>query len=124
MKTKLISIFLVIAFLSITFLSSDLIAQKKRTSSKPIKGQVVSLNDLVLNGKGRITKDQAKELAEQGNPIVFLSGKTVYFVYNEDGSFAGKKLANYANNEVVGIVGKTKKVNGLNILIASIIESM
>jgi len=124
MKTKLISIFLVIAFLSITFLSSDLIAQKKSTSSKPIKGQVVSLNDLVLNGKGRITKDQAKELAEQGNPIVFLSGKTVYFVYNEDGSFAGKRLANYANNEVVGIVGKTKKVNGLNIIIASIIESM
>jgi len=124
MKTKLISIFLVLAFLSITFVSSDLLAQRKSTSPKPIRGQVISLNDLVLNGKGRVTKDQAKELAEQGNPIVFLSGKTVYFVYNEDGSFAGKKLANYANNEVVGIVGKTKKVNGLNILIASIIESM
>lgn len=124
MKTKLISVFFVLAFLSITFVSSDVLAQRKNTSPRPIRGQVVSLNDLVLNGKGRVTKDQAKELAEQGNPIVFLSGKTVYFVYNEDGSFAGKKLANYANNETVGIVGITRKVNGLNILIASMIESM
>lgn len=93
-------------------------------SQKPIVGQVVSLNDIVMGGKGTVSKDEAKRLAENGNPIVFKSGKTIYFVYNEDGSFAGKKLANFAANEKVGVVGKTKKVNGLNVIIASMIESM
>ena len=93
-------------------------------SQKPIEGQVVSFNDLVMGGKGKITKEQAEKLAENGNPVVFKSGNTIYFVYNEDGSFAGKKLAKYANNEKVGIIGKTKKVSGLNVIIASMIESM
>lgn len=95
---------------------------------KPIKGKVVSLNDIVGGGSGKVNKDQAKELAEKGNPIVFMVGEgksaKIYFVYNEDGTFAGKKLAKYADNEFVGIIGKTKKVKGLNIIIAEMIESM
>lgn len=118
--TKFFGLFLLMAIMFTAISSSDALAQTK----KPIKGQVVSFNDLVMGGKGTVTKDQAKELAEKGNPIVFKSGKTIYFVYNEDGTFAGKKLANYANNANVGIVGKTKKVNGINIIIASMIESM
>ncbi|HRP01509.1 MAG TPA: hypothetical protein PLE30_02565 [Candidatus Kapabacteria bacterium] len=121
--TKFFGILMVLAVMFTVVSSVDLSAQTKK-SPKPIKGQVVSLNDIVIGGKGTITKDQAKELAEKGNPIVFKSGKTIYFVYNEDGSFAGKKLASYANNATVGIVGKTKKVNGINIIIATIIESM
>ena len=93
-------------------------------SQKPIQGQVVSFNDIVKGGKGTVTKEEAKTLAENGNPIVFKSGKKIYFVYNEDGTFASKKLANYANNAKVGIVGKTKKVNGIDIIIASMIDSM
>lgn len=93
-------------------------------SQKPIQGQVVSLNNIVLSGNGKVTKEEAKRLAENGSPIVFKSGNTIYFVYNEDGSFAGKKLANFAGNDKVGVIGKTKKVNGLNIIIATMIESM
>jgi hypothetical protein len=96
--------------------------------AKPMKGQVASLNDLVLGGTGKVDKAKAMELAEKGSPIVFITGKgktaKVYFVYNEDGSFAGKNLAKFAANEFIGIVGKVKKVNGLNILIAEKIESM
>jgi hypothetical protein len=93
-------------------------------AQKPIQGQVVSLNDIVMGGKGKITKDEALKLAENGSPIVFKSGKKIYFVYNDDGTFAGKRLAKYASNEKVGIVGKTKKVNGIDIIIASMIDSM
>lgn len=120
--TKFFGVLILMAVMFTAISATDALAQKK--ASKPIKGQVVSFNDLVLGGKGIVTKDQAKELAEKGNPIVFKSGKTIYFVYNEDGSFAGKKLANFANNATVGIIGKTKKVNGINIIIANIIESM
>ena len=121
--TKFFGVLILMAVMFTAISSTDALAQTKK-SSKPIKGQVVSFNDLVLGGKGTVTKEQAKELAEKGNPIVFKSGKTIYFVYNEDGSFAAKKLANYANNATVGIIGKTKKVNGINIIIANIIESM
>ena len=119
--TNIFGVLMLVAVMFTAISSTEVLAQK---SAKPIKGQVVSFNDLVMGGKGTVTKDQAKELAEKGNPIVFKSGKTIYFVYNEDGTFAGKKLANYANNANVGIVGKTKKVNGINIIIASMIESM
>ena len=95
---------------------------------KPMKGKVASLNDLVMGGTGKVDKAKAIELADKGNPIVFVTGKgksaKVYFVYNTDGTFAGKNLAKYANNENIGIIGKTKKINGLNILIAESIESM
>lgn len=94
------------------------------SAQKPIEGQVVSLNDIVMGGKGTVTKDQAIKLAENGNAIVFKSGKKIYFVYNEDGTFAGKTLAKYASNAKIGIVGKTKKVNGITIIIAKMIDSM
>lgn len=93
-------------------------------AQKPIKGTVVSLNDLVLSGTGKVTKEQAQTLADNGNPIVFKVGKKIYFVYNEDGTFAGKRLAKYANNEFVGIVGKTKKVKGIDIIIMNTIDGM
>lgn len=93
-------------------------------AQKPIQGQVVSFNNLVMGGNGSVTKDEAKKLADNGSPIVFKSGSRIYFVYNEDGTFAGKKLANYAGNQKVGIMGKIKKVKGLNIIIMTMIESM
>jgi hypothetical protein len=93
-------------------------------AQKPIQGQVVSLNDIVMGGKGKVTKEQALKLVETGNPVVFKSGKKIYFVFNEDGSFAGKKLANFANSEKVGIMGKAKKVNGVDIIIMSMIDAM
>ncbi len=116
-------LFAILLILAVTFTLSV-----NSEPAKPIKGKIVSLNDIVGGGTGKINKEQATELAEKGNPIVFMVGKgksaKIYFVYNEDGTFAGKKLAKYANNENVGIIGKIKKVKGLNIIIAEMIESM
>lgn len=100
----------------------------KPKSGKPLKGKVISLAKFIIDGKGIVTKDEAMKDADDGKPIVFLVGEgkkaKIYFVFNEDGSFASKKLAKFADNKFVGIVGKTKVVNGLNIIIAEMIESM
>lgn len=93
-------------------------------AQEPIKGQVISLNAFIMGSSGKVSKDQAKSLADAGNALVFKSGNKIYFVYNEDGSFAGKRLASFANADNVGIVGKTKTVHGLNIIIMSMIDAM
>jgi outer membrane protein assembly factor BamB len=94
-------------------------------SNKPLVGHIASMNDLVMGGSGKVNKAQAQELANKGNLIVFKSTNgDVYFVYNEDGTFAGKKLANYANNDKVGMLGKSKVVDGLNVFIMTLMESM
>jgi hypothetical protein len=102
--------------------------KKAAKSAKPIKGKVVSLTNLYLGKAGAITKDEAVKMADKGDPIVFMVGDgkkgKIYFVYNTDGTFGGKNLAKYANNKNVGIVGKTKTINGVNYIIAEIIESM
>jgi len=105
-------------------------AQAKKTTPtpatpKPMKGKVVSLDD-VLKGKTnlQLNKERAKELLEQGSPLVFLFNKKIYFVQTESGDFAFKKLADYAHRQNVGIVGKTKTVTGINIIIMSKIEAM
>lgn len=100
----------------------------KKKSGKPIKGRVISLSKFILDKQGIVGKDEAIKEAEDGKPIVFLVGEgkkaKIYFVFNEDGSFAGKKLAKFAANKFVGIIGKTQTVNGINIIIAEMIESM
>lgn len=100
----------------------------KVKSGKPLKGRVVSLSQMLLDKVGTLSKEEAIKQCEEGKPIAFLVGEgkkaKVYFVFNEDGSYAGKKLAKFASNKYVGIVGKTKIINGVNIIIAEIIESM
>jgi hypothetical protein len=129
MKIKILALALILG-LAFTFTANEVYAQKAAKkaaapkTAKPMKGQIVSFNDLVMGGKGKVTKDEAIKLAEAGNPIVFKVDKKIYFVYNEDGTFAGKKLAKYANNEYVGIIGKAKTVNGINIIIMTMIDSM
>lgn len=102
--------------------------KKAVKSKKPIKGRIVSLTGLYMGGDGKVSKDQAVSLADKGDPIVFVVGDgkkaKIYFVYNTDGSFGGKNLAKYANNKFVGIVGKTSSKNGINFIIAEMIESM
>jgi hypothetical protein len=102
--------------------------KKDKKAPKPIKGTVIDLADWLKGGTGKTSKEQAIKLAESGSPIVFAvgSGKSakIYFIMNTDGSFAGKKLANYANNKFVGVVGKTKKAGGMNIIVADMIQSM
>ena len=101
---------------------------KKAVAAKPIKGFVASLNDLMMGGTGKVNKDQAQTLAGNGQPVVLAVGEgkkvKIYFVYNSDGTFGGKNLAKYGNNTTVGVFGKTKTVNGINLIIADMIESM
>jgi len=101
---------------------------KKAKSAKPLKGKVVSFTNVIMGKAGSITKDEAIKMADKGDPIVFMVGDgkkgKIYFVYNTDGTFGGKNLAKYANNKNVGIVGKTKTVNGINYIVAEMIESM
>lgn len=102
--------------------------QKNVKAKKPIKGRIASLTGLYLGGDGTVSKEQAVAQAERGDPIVFVVGKgksaKIYFVYNTDGTFGGKNLAKYANNKFVGIIGTTSKKNGMNFIIAEMIESM
>ena len=95
-------------------------------ATKPMKGKVVSLDDVVKGKKDlQLNKEKAKELFEQGSPLVFLYNKKIYFVQTESGDFAFKKLADYAHKQNVGIVGKIKPaVYGINVIIMSNIESM
>jgi hypothetical protein len=100
-------------------------AKAKTKGAKPMKGTVVALNKMIGAGNGKVTKDEAIKLADQGQPIVFMSGSKIYFIFNADGTFAGKKLANYANNKAVGIVGKVITLKGgLKGIVADLIESM
>ncbi|HPD33072.1 MAG TPA: hypothetical protein P5545_02255 [Bacteroidota bacterium] len=99
-----------------------------KKSPKPIQGKVVSLNEVATGNFQQWTKAEADTAVAHGTPFVFMVGTgskaKIYFVLNEDGSFAGKKLAKYAFNKKVGIVGKTKVKNGLNFIIAEMIEAM
>ena len=54
---------------------------------------------------------------------VFLYNKKIYFVINEDGSFAFKQLMNYAANQKVAITGIMKTISGINYIIMTDIES-
>ncbi|MBE2189525.1 MAG: hypothetical protein IAE98_08660 [Candidatus Kapabacteria bacterium] len=108
----------------IAMLAATLLTIQYAYAQDTIKGQVISLDEYLTGGIGKVTKDKAKTLADAGHAIVLKSGNTIYFVYNEDGSFAGKRLASFATAENVGIVGKTKTVHGLNIIIMTMIDAM
>ncbi|MCL2039899.1 MAG: hypothetical protein FWG85_05665 [Bacteroidetes bacterium] len=95
------------------------------TTTKPMKGKIVSLDDVFKGKKDlQLTKERAKELLEQGSPLVFFYNKKYYFVQTEGGDFAFKKLADYAHRSAVGIIGKTKTVGGINFIIMSDIQPM
>jgi hypothetical protein len=93
--------------------------------TKPIQGQVVSLDDVIKGVKNlQLSKDRASELVEQKVPLVFKVGTKIYFVQNEDGSFAFKRLASFASNKKVGIYGRMRTVSGINVIIMTDIQSM
>lgn len=92
---------------------------KTNFNKTPLEGMVVSFSDLVMGGSGKVNPVKAKKLANKGYPIVVKTGNgRIYWVYNSDGTFAGKKLARYAGNDV-SVYGKAKRVDNLNVIIAS-----
>ena len=110
---------------SLLFAVVNLEAATKTTTPKPLKGKIVSLDDVVKAKKDlQLTKERAKELLEMGSPLVFLYNKKIYFVQTEGGDFAFKKIVDFAHRQWVGITGKTKTVSGINIIIMSDINAM
>lgn len=121
-----------VLFLSMVFallcigLNSTLEASKAKKPKVYKGGQIVSL-DAVIKGekKLQLTKDNAKELVEAGSPLVFLYKNKIYFVLHEDGSFAFKKISNYAHLSKVAITGdmKRSKLGRIDYIIMQDIES-
>ncbi|PKL84508.1 MAG: hypothetical protein CVV22_12640 [Ignavibacteriae bacterium HGW-Ignavibacteriae-1] len=93
-------------------------------TKKPLEGYVASLDGLVQGGNGRVSKADASAIVGRGGILVFKSGNTVYFVYNEDGSFASKRLASFASADKVGILGKSQSKGGINIFIMTMIDAI
>jgi hypothetical protein len=83
------------------------------------EGQVISVENLLTGGNGRIDKATAENLLSYGKPIAFLSKGVIYFVFDAGGNFAGNKLAKLAEASKVGIAGKVKTVKGLKYIIAN-----
>jgi hypothetical protein len=119
---KIILASVLLSFLFVAFNSVEVSAAAK---PKTYKGKIVSLDDVLKAKKDlQLTKEQATELHTKGSPIVFMVGSKIYFVQNADGSFAFKKLADYAHNKTVAIIGKIKTVKGINLLIMDSIEKI
>lgn len=112
--------------LGIVFTSLNVQAQ---TAAKPKKmtGQIVTLSDVITSKKDKqLTKATAKEALDNGNPLVFLSNKKVYFIQHTNGTFAFKKLADFAHKSKVEITTSTKikSASGLNCIIMDDIKSL
>lgn len=108
----------------LTAMAFAYIAQLEAAPAGPIQGHVVSLNAVVAGGDGKVAKAQAESLQSGGAPIAFMSGGSVYLVYNADGSFAGSQLAKYASIGTVGIYGSAKTVKGVKVIMSKKIVSM
>lgn len=113
MKSFLFSIFAILLFVAFTNVSD--------AQSKEFKGKVVSINKIVVGQEAGIDKAKATTLFEKSQPLGLMVGTgkkaKLYLVYNSDGSYAGKKMAELADGEVV-VKGKTKTVQGLQIIIS------
>lgn len=118
----------VIILLVMLTLSVGILPAEAKKAPKPTIGTVVSLNDVFLGSFTTWTKETAVDAADKGTPFVLLVGKgksaKIYFVLNEDGSFGGKKLAKFAFNKKIAVVGKVITKNGIKYIIAELIDSV
>ena len=118
---KFISLMAVIAVLfTVVTITSTTTAEG--ASAKKYTGSIVCFTDYI-KGVKTITKEEAIEKAEAGEPIVLLVGKKIYFVYNEDGTFASKNIAKFAANKKVIVKGTLKTVSNIRCIISTNIES-
>ena len=95
--------------------------------SRGFEGYVTSLTDFVAgSGENKISKEQAEKLLANGQPLVFVTASEggtgrLMFVFNTDGTYAGKSLAQNAGIAIT-ISGKVKNAKGLKYIIAEKIE--
>lgn len=89
--------------------------------AKEFKGKVVSINKIVVGQDASIDKAKATTLFEKSQPLGLMVGTgkkaKLYVVFNSDGTYAGKKMAELADGEIT-IKGKTKTMQGLQVIIA------
>ncbi len=97
------------------------VVEKIDKTNNPLTGSVVSINDIAMGGNGVVSSSEAGKVIAKGSILAFKSGNQIYLVYNEDGTFASKKLANYAG-KTLKIKGEIKKIDDLQVLIATSIE--
>ncbi len=128
MKRVVLLVFLAMALVMSSAYSKVDKKKAEAKPTKPTKGYVANLSDILKGGNGKINSAKAKELLNNCHPLVLAveSGKKikVYFVYHPDGTFAAKKLADYASAKAIGVVGKIKTVQGMNMIIADAIQPM
>ena len=102
-------------------------AKSNKSKAKIYKGSIASLAG-VAQGVYTINRDDATTLISKGGALVFIEGKAkkakLYFLIDQDGSFIGDKLANYAGNKNIAVKGWKKVVNGTNFIVVDFIESM
>lgn len=93
-----------------------------KSTSGALVGEIVSFDDVVKGGNGKVTSAEAEALMAKGSLLLFRSSGKLYFVYSTSGAYAGKKLAKYADNSEVSITGKVAKKAGLNVITMSDIK--
>lgn len=88
-------------------------------STQPMNAFVVALNDVAAGKDGKVSKSEAQSLLTR-NQLLAVKNEdngNVYLVYHSNGTYAGKDLANMADVKI-GILGKAKKVKGVNVIMA------
>lgn len=125
---KNIILAILFVFLGTAFTNSVYSAPKKAkaapaATAKATKGQVASLEKVLMGGDGLVKKEEAKKIADKGGVLVLKVATKYYFVINEDGSIASKKLAGFAENANLEVKGATKVVNGMNVIIATAFDA-
>jgi hypothetical protein len=89
-------------------------APTTKSTSGALVGQIVSFDDVVKGGNGKVTSAQAEALMAKGSLLLFRSSGKLYFVYSTSGA--------YADNAEVSITGKIAKKSGLNVITMSDIK--
>lgn len=111
-----------ITLLTAVIIAASYFAYETYAASITVKGDVVDVVKVLRGQDGKITVDQAKSMMSKGQPVALKAdnGK-IYFIYAASGAYAVRKLAMYADKKVE-VTGTSKKVGGLNVIIASGID--
>jgi hypothetical protein len=92
-----------------------------------LSGRIVSLNNIVTGSKTALTRDQAEKMNDEGQPLVFQEGSgstgNIYFVYNDDGTYAGSKLMDFVDKKGVTITGRALTQNDVRMIIIEKIDA-
>lgn len=88
-----------------------------------LDGYVVSLEDVLLGKARQLNADEAEQIFNQGRPLGFMAGETVYLVVNDDYSIASDKLYLHAKADRITVEGEAFNKGGMNFIRASDITS-